>query len=87
MVGTGETPRHLLVEAGCLAMDRETASGLSFVTEELDQRLQDGADRATDETVSHSITEGVRRHGEPAGCVGGPPPSLHLLSAQKARDF
>lgn len=80
-------PGHLLVEAGCLAMDRETAAGLSFVTEELDQRLQDGADRAAEETVSHSITEGVRKHGEPAGCVGGPPLSLHLLSAGKARDF
>lgn len=75
------------MEAGCLAMDRETATGPSFATEELDQGLQDGAGRAIDETVSHSITEGVRRHGEPAGCVGGPPPSLHLLSARKARDF
>lgn len=87
MVSTGGTPRHLLVEAGYLTMDRETATGLSFVAEELDQRLQDGAARAIDETVSHSITEGVRKHGEPAECVGGPPPILHLCLPGKQEIF
>lgn len=75
MVSTGEKPQPF-VGGNRVAMDRETATVLSVVTEGLNQRLQVGADRAPDETVPHSIPAGVRRHRETAGCIGAPLPAF-----------